>query len=91
MFCWYTAIIAETRSKYQVLECFAWFIQANSVLSYLALHKECFKQVVSGFLLNNSRIAPFQIDIENFQNKTVKHKILISLPIIILASSKSKI
>ena len=64
MFCWYTAIIAETRRKYQVLECFALFILAKSVLSYLALHRECFKQVVSGFLLNNSRIAPFEIDVK---------------------------
>ena len=70
MFCWYTAIIAETRRKYQVLECFAFFILAKSVLSYLALHKECFKQVVSGFLLNNSRIAPFEIDVRNLQNKS---------------------
>jgi len=45
MFCWCTATVDETRRKYQVLECFACFILANSVLSYLALHKECFKQV----------------------------------------------
>ena len=69
MFCWCTAIVDETRRKYQVLECFAWFILANSVLSYLALHKECFKQVVSGFLLNNSRIAPFEIEVRNLKTK----------------------